>query len=85
MGNETHFKVHEYIEKWKNRCYKKDIPDEVPIQLNDKVPSYKKIALCILKNDLQLKGLGYETKRSDWYDYYKRIELKERSGQLSLF
>lgn len=69
----------------KKRCYKEDIPDEVPIQLNEKVPSYKKIALCLLKNDLNLKGLGYDTKRSDWYDYYKRIELNERKKQLTLF
>ena len=81
----VHKKVEEYIEKWKERCYKYDIPDEVPIQLNDRVPSYKKIALCILKNDLNLKGLGYETKRSDWYDYYKRIELDKRKKQLKLF
>ncbi len=81
----VHQRVEQYIEKWKQRCYKKDIPDEVPISLKDKVPSYKIIALCILKNDMYLKGLGFNTKNTDWYNYYKRIELNHKNNQLSFF
>ena len=63
---------------WKNRCYTNDIPDESPKELGDKVPSYKKIAMAILKNDNQLTSLGFTPKESDYYGHYKRIELKQR-------
>lgn len=40
-------------------------------------PSYKAIALCILKNDMNLTGLGLNIKKSQWYDALKLIELKK--------
>jgi predicted phosphoadenosine phosphosulfate sulfurtransferase len=42
------------------------------------VPSYKKIAVAILKNDIALKSLGYTPVVSEYYNALKRIELKER-------
>lgn len=73
---------------WEKRCYKKGIPDEAPFQLKDKVPSYKRICLAILNNDLQLTSLGYEPKKSKYYSILKRIEISARvykGKQLKLF
>ena len=79
--------VKDYILKWE-RVYSNGIPDEAPIRLNqlNKVPSYKRIALAILNNDLEKIGVK---KRSYWYSELKRIELEARGDikvkQLKLF
>jgi predicted phosphoadenosine phosphosulfate sulfurtransferase len=77
--------IFEYIKTWEKRCYK-ELPNEAPIEINDKVPSYKKIALCILKNDY--KELGIMPKKSKYYSILKRIEIDARrfnGKQLKLF
>jgi predicted phosphoadenosine phosphosulfate sulfurtransferase len=73
-------RITEYIKKWIDRCYINGIPDEVPNKLakSNRAPSYKAIAIAILKNDHSLKTLGLKGTHSKWYDEYKRIELKER-------
>ena len=78
MGASIHDKVDNYIKGWESRCYTNGIPDESPFQLGDKVPSYKRIALAILKNDLNLTSLGYEPKNSKYYSILKRIEIDAR-------
>ena len=71
-------KISEYIKTWEQRCYVNGIQDEAPKEIYDKVPSYKKIAMAILKNDTSLKGLGFTPLDSEYYGAYKRIELSER-------
>ena len=71
-------KISEYITTWEQRCYVDGIPDEAPKEIDNKVPSYKKIAMAILKNDSSLKSLGFDPKNSEYYGAYKRIELAER-------
>lgn len=71
-------KITEYIEQWEKRCYKNGIPDEAPIEINDKVPSYKKICMALLKNDTNLVSLGFEPKKSKYYSILKRIEIDAR-------
>jgi len=81
-------KIKEYITKWENLCYFDGIPDEVPNEINHLCPSWKKIAVCILKNDLHLSGLGYKQPYSDYYAILKRIEIEQRvyvGKQLKLF
>lgn len=73
-------KIESYIKEWKRKGYCVDIPDEVPeriMQLN-KAPSYKAIAIAILKNDYCLKTLGFQPKKSKYYHILKKIELAER-------
>jgi len=50
------------------------------------VPSYRKIAIAILKNDNSLKTLGLNTFISKYYSCYKKIEIEQRnkSKQLKL-
>lgn len=69
-------KISNYITTWEKRCYKKGIPDETPIELIKKVPSYKLIAICILTNNL--KPLGIEGKKSKYYSILKRMEIEQR-------
>jgi predicted phosphoadenosine phosphosulfate sulfurtransferase len=54
------------------------IPDEVPIEIFNLVPSYKKICLAILKNDYTLKTLGFTPPKSKFYSELKRIEISKR-------
>lgn len=74
-----HNKINEYIETWKKRCYHEDIPDESPTEILEKVPSYKRIAMAILKNDYPLQSLGFTPKKSNYYNILKKIELEERA------
>ena len=71
---------------WERRCYLNGIPDEAPKEIQKKVPSYKRIAIALLNNDMHLRELGYESKPSKYYVMLKRIELKEKlkTNQLKL-
>lgn len=75
-----------YVKTWKERCYRDDIPDEVPqgIMESMRAPSYKAIAMCILNNDLHLYGLGFAPHVSHWYRTVKQIN-KEETKQINLF
>lgn len=51
-------------------------------------PSYKSIALAILKNDHSLISLGYTPSKSKYYNILKYMEIKNRNDrniQLRLF
>ena len=71
-------KIFEYINTWENRCYKNGIPDEVPVEIEDFAPSYKKIALAILSNDLNFISLDFSPPKSKWYGILKKIELSKK-------
>ena len=73
-------KILKYITQWRNQGYLTDIPDEVPDRLMQLqlAPSYKAIALAILKNDVSLGSLGFTGTPSAWYGELKRIELEDR-------
>ena len=86
MGTTIHEKIKEYVELWEKRCYRKGIPDEAPVGLEDKVPSYQRIAMCILKNDINLTKLGFKPFESKYYSILKRIEInaRDKNNQLKL-
>lgn len=65
-----------YIKRWE-KVYSDGIPDEAPNRLDElnKVPSYKRIALAILNNDIEKIG---KRKKSYWYSELKRIELESK-------
>jgi len=82
--------VDRYVTKWEKMGYSDGIPDEIPTRLDQlkKAPSYKNIAIAILKNDVKL--LGFSLPKSDWYSVLKSIELQpdrlaDEPIQLSLF
>lgn len=70
--------INHYIKTWERNCYFDGIPDEIPLRLDqlNKAPSYKRIAMAILKNDLEM--LGVKPKKSKYYSVLKRIELQQK-------
>ena len=68
-----------FIAGWKKRGYEK-IPDEAPRELESKcwVPSWRRMARCILRNDYYCKGLGQTQPLSDAYQKYKAIKAKNK-------
>ncbi len=71
-------KISGWIKEWEQRCYSDGIPDEGPAELGDKVPSYKRIAMAILKCDHPLVSLGFSPPKSEVYNTLKRIEIEQR-------
>ncbi len=72
----------EYVSTWRKRCYSNDIPDEVPrkVMQSGRAPSYKAIALAILKNDLHFYSLGFS--RPLWDDTLAVVEMGRIANNL---
>lgn len=69
--------IREFVTTWETRCYADGIPDEChpDIERNRLAPSYKQIAIAVLRNDL--RPLGFVPKKSIFYDMLKKIEFIE--------
>lgn len=72
---------------WENRCYSNGIPDQVDrkLMLSGRAPSWKAVALAILKNDHKLQSLGFSCNRSDYAESLYRNSKIAESRQLELF
>ena len=46
-------------------------------------PSYKAIALAILKNDNNFESLGFTAPVSRWYSAIKRVEIEQRENKVA--
>lgn len=68
----------QYIKTWEQRCYIDGLPDSSPDEIRDMVPSYQRIAIAILKNDVALKSLGFAPPKSEVYNLLKKIEISKR-------
>lgn len=73
-------RIENYIRLLENRCYPNGLPDEVPMEINDMVPNYRRIAIAILRNDVALKSLGFTPPKSEWYNRFKKIEIEARGN-----
>lgn len=49
-----------------------------------RAPSYRAIALCILKNDIRLVGLGMSVNDSKWYYELKKMHESMSGEQYNL-
>jgi predicted phosphoadenosine phosphosulfate sulfurtransferase len=78
--------VEAYVSIWESRCYKDGIPDEVSslLEKSNRVPSYRAIAVAILKNDLTLKSLGFSGKDSAWAYELKKQKQNKDEKQMGL-
>ena len=78
-------KIDNYVLSWNKKGYI-EIPDEGDKRLEDlnKIPSYKKICLAILKNDYSLKTLGLTQNKAEIYHDFKKIQLGISNNQLKL-
>jgi len=85
-GNTLTSKIEAYVTTWEERCYSDGIPDEIPEGLSKslRAPSYKAIAIAILKNDMTLKSLGFSGSHSEWYDVLKKERRDLESPQIKL-
>lgn len=70
-------KVLAWVKKWEGRGYSNGIPDEadIGIELAERAPSYRRICMAIMKNDVQLESLGYTREVCPTYMSLKREEL----------
>ena len=73
-------KILAWVKKWEGRGYSGGIPDEADlgIELAERAPSYRRICLAIMKNDVQLESLGYTREPCAIYMSIKREELAIR-------
>lgn len=85
-GKTTTSRINSYVKTWESRCYSDGIPDDAPKRLADqmRVPSYKAIAECLLKNDLGLYGLGFQPEIKECYTAIKKLKASGESKQGSL-
>lgn len=76
-------KVLAWVKKWEGRGYSNGIPDEadIGIELAERAPSYRRICMAIMKNDVQLESLGYTREVCHVYMALKREEFI-RNGEL---
>lgn len=67
-------KVQRYVSVWERRCYSDGLPEEVNSKLmaSQRVPSYKSVALAILKNDHGLQSLGLSKPKDELYKQVKK-------------
>jgi len=79
--NYTH-RFKKFIVGWKKRGYQ-SIPDEAPPQLEAKqwVPLWRRMARCILRNNYYCKGLGQTQPKSEAYQKFKSIQIKNRKNK----
>lgn len=69
-------KIAVYLQWFKVRSYPDGIPDEVPIEIQHKAPSWKMICKALLKNDYWCRGLGFSITKSS--NYQKYLDLMRR-------
>lgn len=81
----TRKRVEKYIETWEARCYSDGLPDSAPIKLERsyRVPSYRNLALCLMRNDTLLLGAGLSKPPSKAYSMIKKAEISKRVNQTS--
>lgn len=78
-------KIEKYITDWERKCYYNGIPDEVPDEISDLVPSYKRICWAILRNDIHLQSLGFSRPKCEVYNEIKRQEIIQRNIKLNSY
>lgn len=71
----TKAEILRYVRIWEQRCYSDGIPDEAPKEIDDIVPSWKRICLAILRGDLEI--IGIVPPQSQYYGMLKAIELNK--------
>ena len=65
-----------FIKWWEDRDYSDGIPDEAPYELEALkiVPSYRRLAKVLLRNDYWCKGLSFTQPKSEAYKRFVKIK-----------
>lgn len=76
-------KIINYIKGWEKRGYPDGIPDEChpDIERHKLAPSYRRICIAIMKNDVQLQSLGFTRQKCFYYTLLKKEEIAQRQLQ----
>ena len=71
-------KIAKYLHWYKVRDYPDGIPDEIPIEIFDKAPSWMRVCKTLLKNDYWCRGLGFSITKSSAYQKYLDLMRRKR-------
>lgn len=86
--SKNHFenKISVFLKWWQERGYPNGIPDEADVNLeaSKKVPSWRRIAKALLRNDYWCKGLSFTQTKAEAYEKYLKI-MKNRRRQWKIF
>jgi len=80
-------KIAVFIHWWQDKGYRDGIPDEAdPKEENARnVPSWRRIAKTLLRNDYWCKGLSFAQHNSDAYQKYKKlIKLRRKQWNIKI-
>lgn len=78
-------KIATFLQWWAQRGYGLGIPDEVEAKREssaagkERLPSWRRIAKTLLRNDYWCKGLSFTQTKSEAYEAYLRLLKKRRS------
>lgn len=69
-----------WVAQWERQGYANGIPDEAPANLEamGKVPSYRRVCIAIMRNDVSMLSLGHSRPSCAIYTALKRDELRLR-------
>ncbi len=73
-------KIFTFEKWWRDRGYPLGLPDEAPYILESKklVPSWRRVAKSLLRNDFWCKGLGFTQHKTAAYKKYLELKKKQR-------
>lgn len=76
------YRIKKFIVGWHRRGYK-EIPDESPPELESKqwVPSWRRIAKSLLRNDYWCKGLGFTQPKSAAWVRFKEMKKQKKEAE----
>lgn len=73
-------KIALYIKWYEDKGYPDGIEDDVPLELFDEVPSWKRVCKCLLKNDYWCSILGFSITKSSNYQKYLDLMRRRRES-----
>ncbi len=77
-------KIAKYIKWYLDRQYPDGIPDDVPIEIFNEEPSWKRVCKALLKNDYWCRTLGFSITKSSNYTKYMAL-MKRKRKEWNLF
>lgn len=76
-------KIRTFIDWWEKRGYENGIPDEavLSLEMNKKVPSWRRVCKSLLRNDYWMKGLSFTQHKTDAYKKYLEFKKRQQQGK----
>jgi len=76
-------KIMLFVKWWTERGYEDWIPDEAPdkLEAKKKVPSWRRVTKCLLRNDFWCKWMGFSQHKSDAYKKYLALMEKRKQDE----